>query len=165
MNEVQETRLPGVGVRYEFTTDDGQDIGVIVHHDGRRELLVYSEADPDSCSSIVNLSEPDTQTLGEIFGVSHVSQTVAAVRHEIDGLAIEWIEVVDGSSVIDTTIGDGAFRTKTGSSIVAVIHGTETVPAPGPEFKFHAGDVIVAVGTVEGLATMRTIINQGQPAD
>lgn len=163
MNEVQETRLPGVGVRYEFTTDDGQAIGVIVHHDGRRELLVYDEADPDACSSIVNLSEPDTQTLGEIFGVSHVSETVAAVRHEIDGLAIEWIEVPDRSSVIDTSIGQGAFRTRTGASIVAVIHGTETVPAPGPEFTFHAGDVIVAVGTLEGLATVRAIINDGQP--
>jgi TrkA domain protein len=155
MGEVRETRLPGVGVRYEFTTDDGQDIGVIVHHDGHREMLVYEESDPDACSSIVRLSESDTQTLGEIFGVSHISETVAAVRHEIEGLAIEWIELPDESPAIDLTIGDGAYRTETGASIVAVIQGSRTVPAPGPEFRFSAGDVAVSVGTLEGLAMLR----------
>lgn len=158
MSEVRETRLPGVGVRYEFTTHVGQDIGVIVHHDGRRELLVYDESDPDTCSSIVDLSESDTQTLAEIFGVSHISETVAAVRHEIEGLAIEWIDIPGRAAAVGTTIGDGAYRTETGTSIVAVIQGHRTVPAPGPEFTFSAGDVAVAVGTVEGLATLRALL-------
>lgn len=161
MSEVRETKLPGVGVRYEFTTEDGHDIGVIVHHDGRREMLVYEEDDPDACSSIVNLSETDTHTLGEIFGVSHVSETVAAVRHEIEGLAIEWIDVPEGSAAVDSTIGEGAYRTRTGASIVAVIRGAETVAAPGPEFGFAAGDVVVSVGTVEGLDVLRTLLSGG----
>ncbi|MGB5757654.1 MAG: cation:proton antiporter regulatory subunit [Acidimicrobiales bacterium] len=159
MTEVRETKLPGVGVRYEFTTDIGQDMGVIVHHDGRREVLVYDGPDPDSCSSIVSLSEADTQTLGEILGVSHVTETVAAVRHEIEGLAIEWVELPTGSSAIGSTIGDGAYRTETGASIVAVIRGNRTVPAPGPDFTFSGGDVAVAVGTLEGLAALRNLLN------
>ncbi len=159
MTEVRETKLPGVGVRYEFTTDVGQDMGVIVHHDGRREVLVYDGPDPDSCSSIVNLSEADTQTLGEILGVSHVTETVAAVRHEIEGLAIEWMELSSGSSAIGATIGDGAYRTETGASVVAVIQGGRTVPAPGPDFTFSAGDVAVAVGTLDGLAALRTLLS------
>ncbi len=161
MSEVRETKLPGVGVRYEFTTEVGQEIGVIVHHDGRREMLVYDEDDPDACSSIVNLSETDTHTLGEIFGVSHVSETVAAVRHEIEGLAIEWIEVPDGSAAVGSTIGEGSYRTRTGASIVAVIRGAETVAAPGPDFDFTAGDVVVSVGTVEGLEMLRTLLSGG----
>ncbi len=161
MSEVRETKLPGVGVRYEFTTEVGQEIGVIVHHDGRREMLVYDEDDPDACSSIVNLSETDTHTLGEIFGVSHVSETVAAVRHEIEGLAIEWIEVPDGSGAVGSTIGEGTYRTRTGASIVAVIRGAETVAAPGPDFAFAAGDVVVSVGTVEGLEMLRTLLSGG----
>ena len=50
MADVRETKLPGVGVRHEFTTADGTDIGVLVHHDGRREILVYDSDDPDACS-------------------------------------------------------------------------------------------------------------------
>ena len=49
MAEVREIKLPGVGVRHEFTTDAGQDIGVLVRHDGRREILVYDSDDPDAC--------------------------------------------------------------------------------------------------------------------
>lgn len=160
MTEVRQTKLPGVGIRYEFTTQDGQDMGVIVHHDGRREILVYDGDDPDSCTTMVSLPEADTQTLAEILGVSHVTETVAAVRQEIEGLAIDWLEISDKSTAVGTTIGDGGYRTRTGASIVAVIRNTRPVPAPGPEFTFSAGDVAVAVGTSEGLATLRELLNQ-----
>jgi TrkA domain protein len=159
MTEVRETRLPGVGVRYEFTTSSGQDVGVIVHHDGRREVLVYDQVDPDSCTSMVSLTESDSQTLGEILGVSHVNETVAAVRHDIEGLAIEWVDIDDDSSAVGTSIGAGAFRSETGASVVAVMRGNRSVPAPGPEFVFEAGDVVVAVGTHDGLLALRRMLS------
>lgn len=158
MSQVRETRLPGVGVRHEFTTEKGQDVGVIVHHDGRREVLVYDEDDPDSCTSVVRLSGQDTQTLAELLGTSHVTETVSAVQQEIEGLAIEWIELPASSATVGRTIGEGAFRTKSGASIVAVIRDHQSIPAPGPEFEFAADDVLVAVGTIEGLATLRDLL-------
>jgi TrkA domain protein len=158
MAEVRETKLPGVGVRHEFTTDGGDDVAVLVHHDGRREILVYDSDDPDRCSSILNLTAADTRTVSELLGASRVTEAVAAVQQEIEGLAIEWIELTPSSPAAGATIGDGMYRTRTGSSIVAVIREGQSVPAPGPEFPLLAGDVIVAVGTVEGLATMRELI-------
>jgi len=158
MAEVRETKLPGVGVRHEFTTETGHDLGVLVHHDGRREILVYDSADPDACSSLVSLSSNDTRTVSELLGASQVTEAVAAVQQEIEGLAIEWIEITETSVAAGATIGDGMYRTKTGSSIVAVIRQGRSIPAPGPEFDLLAGDVIVAVGTVEGLAAMRDLI-------
>ncbi|MEM7326520.1 MAG: cation:proton antiporter regulatory subunit [Actinomycetota bacterium] len=158
MTVVRETKLPGVGVRHEFTTQDGNDVGVIVHHDGRREILLYDVVDPDACTSVVNLSEHDTQTLAEILGVSHVTETVAEIRQKIDGLTIEWVELTGNSESVGMSIGEGAFRTKTGASIVAVMRGSTPVPAPGPEFVLEAGDVAVAVGTHEGLASLRTML-------
>jgi TrkA domain protein len=160
MAEVRETKLPGVGVRHEFTTETGHDLGVLVHHDGRREILVYDSDDPDACTSIVSLSSNDSRTVSELLGSSQVTEAVAAVQQEIEGLAIEWIELTPTSSAADTTIGDGMYRTKTGSSIVAVIRDGRSIPAPGPEFALLAGDVIVAVGTVDGLASMRELIGR-----
>ena len=55
---------------------------------------------------------------------------------------------------------DRSSGTRTGSSIVAVIRSDQSIPAPGPEFGLLAGDVIVAVGTVEGLATMRDLLRR-----
>jgi len=158
MTVVRETKLPGVGVRHEFTTDEGNDMGVIVHHDGRREILMYGADDPDACSSVVTMSEHDTQTLAEILGVSHVSETVSQIRQEVEGLAIEWIEVSPDSKLAAHSIGEGELRTKTGASIVAVIRADSPIPAPGPEFVLAAGDVAVAVGTHDGLTLLRTLL-------
>jgi K+/H+ antiporter YhaU regulatory subunit KhtT len=39
-----------------------------------------------------------------------------------------------------------------------VIRGETTVAAPDPTFSFEAGDVVVAVGTAEGLAVLRSLM-------
>jgi len=158
MADVIETQLPGVGVRHEFTTADGRRVGVLVHRSGRRELLVYDEADPDLCASPLHLSHDDARTLAELLGATQVSEAVTAVQQQIEGLAIEWLEVAAGSATVGRTIADGAFRTRTGASIVAVVRDDTTIPAPGPELTFAAGDVVVAVGTSDGLSQLRALL-------
>ncbi len=157
MPDVRETNLPGIGVRHDFTADDGTRIGVLVRRDGRREILVYDRKDPDACSERMQLSASDTQTLSELLGAGRVTEAVTAVRQQIEGLAIEWIDVGTTSALVGHTIADGQLRTRTGASVVAVIRGDTTVPAPGPEFTFEPRDVVVAVGTDKGLATLRSI--------
>lgn len=158
MSEVLETQLPGVGVRHEFDTDNGQRIGVIVHRDGRREVVVYHHDDPDACSTVLDLTAESARTIAELLGASQVSETVAAVQHDIEGLAIEWIPIPESSPSAGTTIRDGEYRTRTGASIVAIIRGDTPVPAPDPEFSLLSGDVAVAVGTVHGLAALRALL-------
>ncbi len=160
MREVSETQLPGVGVRHEFDTDTGTRVGVIVHRDGRREIVVYDREDSDACATMVDLSAADTRTMTELLGASQVTEAVTAVQQHIDGLGIEWISLPASSSSIGTTIRDGEYRTRTGASIVAVIRGDQSVPAPTPEFDFHQGDTVVAVGTTEGLAILRALLNE-----
>lgn len=158
MAEVYETKLPGVGVRHDFVTEDGDRVGVIVHRTGRREIVVYDSDDPDACSPMLNLTAADTRIMGELLGASQVVEAVGAVQHEIDGLSIEWIPLVDSSPAVGGTIEDGAYRTRTGASIVAVVRIDTTVPAPTPDYRFVAGDTAVAVGTTEGLARLRDLM-------
>lgn len=160
MTEVRETKLPGVGVRHEFTTGEGNDMAVVVHHDGRRELMAYSVADPDSCSSLVTLSEHDTQTLAEILGVSHVTETVGEIRQDFDAMAIEWIELLDTCPLAHAAIGSAHLRTETGASIVAVIRDQKPYPSPDADFVLEAGDVVVAVGAQESLVALRALLGQ-----
>ena len=148
-------------MRHDFTTESGGDVGVLVHRDGRREIVAYDADDPDSCHTMVTLSSSDTRTMTELLGASQVTEAVGAVLHEIEGLGIEWLTVADDSHAVGTSIGDGEYRTKTGTSIVAVVRGGTTVPAPGPEFEFEAGDVIVAVGTLDGLKSLDAVVASG----
>lgn len=158
MADVTETQLPGVGVRYEFTTSGGRRVGVLSHHTGRREVVIYDPGDPDRARSVLELDGEDARTLTELLGATHVSEMLGAVRQPIEGLALDWIEIAEGSPLAGGSIGDGELRTRTGCSIVAVLQGAETTAAPGPEFVLRAGDVIVAVGTAEGLERLRAVL-------
>jgi TrkA domain protein len=158
MPEVSETQLPGVGVRHEFTTGAGERIAVVTHRTGRREIAVYDSRDPDASRAVLHFSQADARTLAELLGASPLSETVAAVQQELEGLAIDWVTIAANSPVAGATIAEGAFRTRTGVSIVAVVRGKTTVPAPEPGFRFEAGDVAVAVGTAGGLAEFRSLL-------
>lgn len=157
MPDVTEFRLPGVGVRHEFTTAAGDRVGVLTHRGGRRELLVYDRDDFDRCALSLHLTADDTRTLAELLGAAQLAEAVTSVQ-AVEGLAIDWVTVAEGSAADGTTIGEGAYRTRTGASIVAVVRADTTVPGPGPEFRFSAGDVAVVVGTPEGLGQVHDIL-------
>ena len=63
MADVTEVRLPGVGVRHEYTTAEGERIGVLSHRSGRHEIVVYDRDDPDRSRAVLHLSADDTSTL------------------------------------------------------------------------------------------------------
>ena len=157
MREILEVPLPGVGVRYEFTSARGERIAVVSHRSGRQELALYERGDPDACRTVIELDPDDTATLASIFGAPQVAASAAAMQR-IEGLAIDWVTVRDGSAAAGTTIGDGQYRTVTGASIVAVIRDEQTHPAPEPGFVLSAGDVAVAVGTPDGLTQLRSLL-------
>jgi TrkA domain protein len=157
MPDVSETLLPGVGVRHEFVTAGGERVAVLTHRTGRREIAVYDRADPDRCTAVLHLSHDDTRTLAEL-GASPISEAVSAVQQRLEGLAIDWVTIPPGSPVVGTTIAEGTFRTRTGASIVAVVRGATTIPAPEPDHRFEAGEVAVAVGTTDGLAQLRGLL-------
>jgi TrkA domain protein len=160
MTEVTETRLPGVGVRHEFTTSGGERLAVLSHRTGRREIALYDRADPDAASAVLHLDPDDTRTLSELLGASVVSEAVLAVQ-QLEGVAIDWIRIRPGSQHAGATIGDAEFRARTGISVVAIVRGEETLPAPGPDHLLEMGDVVVAVGTPEGLRQLRHLL-EGQ---
>jgi TrkA domain protein len=149
--EVFETPLPGVGVRYEFTSAAGDRIGVVTRRDSRRELVLYDREDPDSCRDTVELTGGEAAALVELLGGTKVTERIADLRHEVEGLSIEWVTMPTTGGLSGQTIGDGRIRTQTGASVVAVLRGTASVPGPGPEFTLMPGDVALIVGSVEGV--------------
>jgi TrkA domain protein len=55
-------------------------------------------------------------------------------------------------------LGDTKARTRTSTSIVAIVRGAEVIPSPGPEAPLYAGDTIVAVGTRAGLDALAALL-------
>jgi TrkA domain protein len=159
MTDVEETKLPGVGVRHDFATGSGRRVGVIVHRSGDRELLIYDKDDPDATREAVRLNQADAHTLGDLLGAARLKDRVDEVVHQsIEGLNIDWVPVREGSAAAGRTIGDLRMRQRTGATIVAVIRGRQTHASPGPDFDLAARDTAVIVGTEDGVADAITLL-------
>ncbi|MDX1449099.1 MAG: cation:proton antiporter regulatory subunit [Acidimicrobiia bacterium] len=161
MARIEETQLPGVGVRYEFVTEDGERVGVVHHRGGRREMFVCRAEEPDSVALSLDLNDDEAHTLGEMMGVATVVEKLDSLQQSIEGLAIDWLTVDPGTPYAGRTIGDARIRTRTGVSVVAVIRGSMPFPAPGPEFHVEEGDTLVVVGTPKGITAVTDILDAG----
>ncbi len=158
MGHIDETRLPGIGTRVEFLTDENRRVGVVQHHGGRRELFVCFPDDPDSTQWGVKLSEDDARSLSDALGVVTVAEDVGQRTYEVEGLVFEWLDVDAGSPAVGRSIGEQRIRTRTGASIVAVLGPHGPVPAPEPSYVIQGGDTLVVAGTAAGVEAVRALL-------
>ena len=58
-------------------------------------------------------------------------------------------------------LGDTHARTRTGASIVAIVRNEEVLASPGPAERLYARDVLIVIGTRDGIAGVEQIIDKG----
>ncbi len=158
--DVSETLLPGVGVRYEFTTRSGSRLGLVSRRDGKVDVVVYDNEDPDVCTELVTLTPAEAETVAEILGAPRITERFADLTREIPGLSAAQLAVAADSRYAGRSLGDTKARTRTGASIVAVVRGLEVVASPGPEEVLQAGDILVVIGTDDGITGVREILTR-----
>jgi TrkA domain protein len=161
MAQVEQTPLPGVGVRYDFTTAEGRRLGVVHREGGRREVYVGSADDPGAAAAAFSLTDDEVHTLVEVLGGLRVTEGLVRLQEFVEGLAIEWLKVSPGSPVTGASIAAAGIRARSGVSVVAVLRDDQTHPAPGPEFRIAAGDTLVVVGTPDGVNAAAGILRAG----
>ena len=161
MGDIQEVKLPGVGVRYEFETADGNRIGVVSHRSGLREVYSSRGDDPDEFKRVLGLSPDDARTLAELLGATRVAQQLADLQQRIEGLVIDWLPVRSDSPYAGRAIGDTQMRARTGVSVVAIVRDDDAVPAPGPDVRVESGDYLVVVGTARGVEDAVALLRSG----
>ncbi|SPT57919.1 MULTISPECIES: cation:proton antiporter regulatory subunit [Actinomadura] len=159
--DVERTALPGIGLQHIMTTGRGRQIGVISHRTGRRDLVIYDKEDPDSCIATVALNPDEANAIAELLGTGRIIEHLAELHRQVEGLVTEQIPIAPGSPYDGRPLGDTRSRTRTGASIVAVVREGQVIASPRPDFVFHAGDIIVVVGTGEGTAAVAQILSDG----
>jgi TrkA domain protein len=80
------------------------------------------------------------------------------VRDQVADLEVERLPIAADSPYARRTLGDTQARTRTGASVVAVLRGQRMIASPGPDFKFEPADVVVVVGTREGIEAVARIL-------
>lgn len=161
--DVSETLLPGVGIRYEFVTRSGAHVGLVARRDGQIDVVVYDADDPDACTQVMTLSPAEADTVAELLGAPRIAERFADLSKEIPGLIAAQLEIPARSRYAGRTLGETRARTLTGASVVAVVRGQDVVASPLPAQPLAGGDILVVVGTDDGIAGVRGIL--AQPAD
>jgi TrkA domain protein len=149
--DLEETLLPGVGVRYELQTQAGQLLGIVVQREGGAEIAVYDQRDPDRARGVFRLDPEEADAVAEVLGAPRLTQRFADLSREVPGLESGRFPIRPGSPFDGRPLGDTRARTLTGCSIVAIVRDADVVPSPGPADLLHAGDVLVAIGSDHGL--------------
>ncbi|MBX7432618.1 cation:proton antiporter regulatory subunit [Mycobacterium sp. Y57] len=159
--DVNEVLLPGVGLRYEFDNTEGDRIGVIAKRAGDFEVVLYEADDPDVAHPLFHLSAEEADALAQILGAPRIAERFADLTHEVPGLDAGQVAIEPGSPYAGHALGDARVRTRTGASIVAIVREEEVLPSPGPGDLLQPGDVLVVIGTAEGITQVEHIFDKG----
>jgi len=76
--DVKEVLLPGVGLRYEFTDQKGDRIGIIARRSGDFDVVVYAREDPDEARPLLHLSDQEAEAVAQIRGAPRIWATASA---------------------------------------------------------------------------------------
>jgi K+:H+ antiporter subunit KhtT len=158
---VEVTPLPGIGVRKEFALANGRRIGVVTHRDGRLELIVSKAEDPDACLASLALTTEEAGALANLLGAPVLLAQLAEEHRDVTGISTRQLPIRPNGPFDGRTLGDTALRSRTGVSVVAVMRAGQVQPSPAPDFTLTAGDLLVAVGTAEGLDHALRILRSG----
>ena len=152
--DIAETPLPGHGIRYELVTRGGVRLGVVALNDGRRELVLFDEDDPDAAHRRVMLEDDELRALGEMLGAAHVVERRDAAIAGADAAAamsIAWVHAGPGSPLVGARAGTLRDRVPEDVTISALLRAGRLLPGPPGELVVEEGDHLVVVGPVAGL--------------
>lgn len=158
---VDVTPLPGIGTRQDFEAKSGRRIGVVNHRDGKFDLIVSKVDDPDSCSASIPLTPDEASALANLLGSPQLVAALDEQHRDVTGITTRQLPISPKSPFDGRTLGDTAMRTRTGASIVAVVRAGNAHPSPGPEFNLAGGDLLVVVGTADGLRKAAELLEVG----
>jgi len=159
--QMNETRLPGVGVKYALPLVGGGRLSVILHNDGKRELYYFAHAD-DEPRAVITLDDDEARQLGAVIGGAYERpRIVEELEMALGELQIEWVPVPASSPWIGKTLAECAFRKMTGVTVIAILREPESISGAQPDDVLQLGDTVVTVGKAGQYAAFRRLLEEG----
>ena len=122
--DIERVNLPGIGMRHAITTERGTGAsGVVSHHTGRRDLVVYDNDDPDTAVVTVTLTGTRPTRSPNCWAPRGSWSGWPSCTGRSTAWSPSRSPIAAGSPYDGRTLGDTAARTRTGASIVAVVRG------------------------------------------
>jgi TrkA domain protein len=163
--EIISRVLPGIGVCQEIGLHDGSRVGIVTRRNGVRDIVLYDE-DGDGAIGTVSLSGDEANAVAELLGAPQLVARLADLQEQAGDLVTEQLPIPADSPYDGRALGDTQARTRTGASIVAILRNGVMHPSPNPDFALSGGDLVITVGTREGVDAVAKILDgtAGSPA-
>lgn len=146
---IREAHLPGVGKKFSLTLRSGDELVILIHTTGERELCLFRRDAEEPCAEI-SLTDSEAREVALILGGAAYEPTpLHQAELVLKGLVLEWLTVSQDSPFANRTIADLQIRKRTGVSVIAIKRGEKIIPNPDPDEKFEVGDLVLLVGTGE----------------
>ncbi|GAA0548546.1 TrkA C-terminal domain-containing protein [Halorubrum ejinorense] len=156
---ITESDLPGVGKKFEIELGGGEEMIVVIHNTGKREVFRRTDPNADS-EKAFEFSDDLARTIGSIIEGAHF-QPVEPETQETTlpgGILLEWYELPPGSPLVGETLESADIGNRTGVAVVAIQRGDEVIDSPGAETTLGEGDTLIVVGTPDDCATFEEIL-------
>ncbi|MBS3809547.1 MAG: cation:proton antiporter regulatory subunit [Desulfobacterales bacterium] len=145
--QIKTTELPGIGKRYSFKTAEDEQVTVILHHNGSREIYHFSKDEEDDPDFTLTLTDEEARQLGTILlGVDYQPVSDDRVELFLKTLRLEWLEVKPDSCIANQKIIDSKLRTRTGATIIGIQRGETIIGSPDVNEVIMPGDVLMVIG-------------------
>jgi TrkA domain protein len=165
MIEVRRVDLPGVGVLHSFVTRNNREISVAVQRTGHSDLIVRPEDDDDEAKAMTARLEADeARTLAELLGGTRITESIADVD-AMPGVPIAWIAIDPGDRIDGKELGSIEALVDSGVRVVAIVRGDDVQVTPSTDFRVEAGDILVAAGAPDRIATAFRAAGHPLPGD
>lgn len=159
--DVKEVLLPSIGVRYEFTSHHGERVGIVARRSGEFEVVLYGRDDPDQARPVFRLTDEEADAVAQILGAPRIAESFRELTSDVPGIDSGQVRIDPGSPFVDKPLGATHARTRTGASIVAIVRNNQVVQSPGPAETLRAHDVLIVIGTEEGIEGVQQIVAEG----
>lgn len=153
---MNESELPGVGIKYWLDLTSQKRITIIRHESGRFEVA-FTANNSEIPEYFGEFTEEEAIDIGSVLAQKVHQRIVEKMDVLIKNLIIEWFKVP--SDFLQKSIGDIQIRKRTGVSVVAILRERETIPGPGPHDNILPQDVLLIVGKRESVEAFKKIFN------
>jgi TrkA domain protein len=136
-------------------------VGVVRRRDGDFEIVQYSPEDPDQAQLLLHLTDDEADAFAQILGAPRIAEKFADLTKKVPGVDSRQIRLRAGSPFVDRPLGETQARARTGASIVAIVRNGNVIPSPTPAEELHADDVLVVIGTEDGIVGVEHLIEKG----
>ncbi|QDP40961.1 cation:proton antiporter regulatory subunit [Radiobacillus deserti] len=160
--KISVSQLPGIGQKISLKTAEDSMLVIVVHHTGKRELYFFNDADNDEADFAMDLTPDETRELGaQLLGATY--QPVDADKLKIfrKQVVVDYVEVKEGSPLINLTIEESDIRNKTGATIIGIVQGDETIAIPEIHTKIAPGDVLISIGKQDQIDALH-VLSKGE---